>query len=88
MSQFFIQPQGVVGVAEVEEAARDDATEEEVVEVEVVGPEVEEDAPPGPIAIAPQQDAEVELRYPQCDRHQPDRLSMGVPIPQERRRKK
>ncbi len=56
---------GRVGVARVEEAAEAEVAEEEV--VEIAGPEVEENALPGPIAIVPRHDAKAEPRYLQRD---------------------
>ncbi len=47
-------------------------TEAEAKEVaEDQGPKGEENAPPGPIAMMPRQDAEAELRYLRHDRHLP-----------------
>ncbi len=51
---------------------------------------VAENVPPGPIAIAPHQDAEVEqgTRYPRCDRCMPDHWSADAPPSRKRERKK
>ncbi len=73
--QLLNQPQGGVGVADAEE----DVT---------MGPEIEEVALPGTAIIVPHQDAEAEPQYPACDRCLPDRLTIVMPLPQKRRRKK
>ncbi len=78
--QFFIQPQGGVGVAGVEEATGAE-------EAEDVGP-AEDGVLPGPVAVIPRLDTEAEPRYLGRDRCLPNRLMIDAPLSPKRRRKK